>query len=91
MISDFGFMIFPVSKCSPFRSNGRLMLLMHLVLLGSLLISCGPQVENEIRELKFNVDTVQIDSDDELLFLKWDLKLSGLSEHKRYLYNFLIY
>ena len=84
-------MIFPVSKCSLFRCNGRLMLLIRLVLLGSLQISCGPQVENEIRELKFNVDTVQIDSGDELLFLKWDLKLSGLSEDKRYLYNFLIY
>lgn len=88
MISDFRFMIFPVSKCSLFRCNGRLMVLIHLVLLGSLQISCGPQVENEIRELKFNVDTVQIDSGDELLFLKWGLKLSGLSEDEKYLYNF---
>ncbi|WP_163380944.1 DUF4221 family protein [Cyclobacterium sp. SYSU L10401] len=53
-----------------------------------MLTSCGSPAEKEIQELTISVDTVQIDPGEELLFLKWGLELSGLSEDHRYLYNF---
>ncbi|MBD3628421.1 DUF4221 family protein [Cyclobacterium sp.] len=53
-----------------------------------MLMSCGSPAEKEIQELTISVDTVQIDPGEELLFLKWGLELSGLSEDQRYLFNF---
>ncbi|SHM63342.1 protein of unknown function [Cyclobacterium lianum] len=53
-----------------------------------MLFSCGSPAEKEIQELTISVDTVQIDPGEELLFLKWGLELSGLSEDQRYLFNF---
>ncbi|WP_439482059.1 DUF4221 family protein [Cyclobacterium plantarum] len=51
-------------------------------------MSCGSPAEKEIQELTISVDTVQIDPGEELLFLKWGLELSGMSEDQRYLFNF---
>ncbi|MFO7825943.1 MAG: DUF4221 family protein [Cyclobacterium sp.] len=68
--------------------RNRFVFLMQVVLFAYVQVSCGPQVESEVWELKFSVDTVQIDAGDELLFLKQGLDVSGLSVDRRYLYNF---
>lgn len=61
------------------------------LIFGVLLVSCGSR-ENQSEEkypgLTLQVDTVRIDPKDELLFIKQNLSISGLSKDQRYLYNF---
>jgi len=68
--------------------KNRLMHWMQAVLLAHLSMSCNHQTESEIQELIVQVDTVQIDPGEEILFLNWGLDQSQLSKDKVYLYNF---
>ena len=62
-----------------------------LLLLSVIFIfSCRPNVENEFNslEMSFSLDTVIVDSKNEILDLKTGLYVSDFSDDKRYLYNF---
>ncbi len=52
------------------------------------LLSCGRKTDNqtENNELSYSIDTVLVDSKEEILFLKGELMLSDLSEDGKYLY-----
>jgi len=54
------------------------------------LFSCGKRSETQtdFSNITFHMDTVMVDPGEELLFLKWGLDLSALSEDKIFLYNF---
>jgi hypothetical protein len=62
--------------------------LLILLLIGT--VSCSHKNENpkNYDQLSFIFDTVQIDSKDEILFLKGNLRLSDLSPDKKHLINF---
>jgi hypothetical protein len=55
-----------------------------------LLFACGenPGSETDYSTLTFTVDTVLVDSKDEILYLKAMLNTSALSKDKKHLYNF---
>ncbi|WP_194977175.1 DUF4221 family protein, partial [Aquiflexum lacus] len=55
-----------------------------------LLIACSPSKENKMdySQINFSMDTVLVDSKDEILYLKTSLSSADLSENKKYLYNF---
>ena len=63
-------------------------LLTYTVIL--LLIACSPSKESKMdySKITFSMDTVILDSKDEILFLKSWLSSTDLSEDKKYLYNF---
>lgn len=57
----------------------------------ALLFACGTNSEKEktnFSNLTFSVDTVMVDSRDEILYLSFHLSTATLSEDRKYLYNF---
>jgi len=56
----------------------------------TLFIACGPSHESKMdfSQITFYLDTVTVDSKDEILFLRYNLSLSDFSENQDYLYNF---
>lgn len=64
---------------------------LFLVLLFSVLLACGsgdPSGENgKGEDLVFTLDTVQVDSKGDILYLNSDLYYSVLDKNKKYLYN----
>jgi hypothetical protein len=55
-----------------------------------LMIACSPSKENKMdySQINFSMDTVLVDSKEEILYLKTSLSSADLSENKKYLYNF---
>lgn len=55
------------------------------------LFSCGGGNEEKLADdfsnITFSLDTVMVDSKDEILFLQYNVSLSDFSEDKKYLYN----
>lgn len=56
----------------------------------SLLIACDSSKDNKMdySEITFSMDTVMVDSKDELLFLQMNLRWSTISPDETYFYNF---
>ena len=72
-------------------SHKQILMKHRLVSLSILfLFSCGKKSETQtdFSNINFNMDTVMVDPGEKLLFLKWGLELSDLSEDKKFLYNF---
>jgi hypothetical protein len=65
--------------------------LTYLVIVFAL-ASCSPKADskNETDTINFSyiLDTIQVVSGEDFVFLNWDLKASGLSQDGKYLYNF---
>ncbi len=54
-----------------------------------LLFSCGGNENTtDFSKVSYTIDTVLVDSKEEILFLKWGISISDLSEDKKYLFNF---
>jgi hypothetical protein len=56
-----------------------------------MLMACGSskeEVATDYDSLRFSLDTVMVDSKDEILFVAYSLSLSDFSEDLHYLYNF---
>ena len=55
-----------------------------------LVFSCGSKTDQkaDFSQMTFSLDTVMVDSKDEILDLKSGLWTSDFSEEKKYLYNF---
>jgi len=64
-----------------------------LLLSTPLFFSCGESSDSESKtaaaiDFSYSLDTIQVDSGEDFVFLNWDLKASGLSQDGKYLYNF---
>lgn len=61
-----------------------------LLLSISFIFSCRPNTEkqSESLEITFSLDTVMVDSKNEIFDLRSNLYISDFSEHRKYLYNF---
>ena len=56
-----------------------------------MLMACGSskeEVATDYDSLIFTLDTVMVDPGQEILFLRWGISISDLSEDKKYLFNF---
>ncbi|WP_291782548.1 DUF4221 family protein, partial [Cecembia sp.] len=58
-----------------------------------LMIACSPSKENKMdySQINFSMDTVLVDSKEEILFLQYNVSLSDFSNDKRFLYNFSLH
>jgi hypothetical protein len=59
----------------------------------TLFFSCGESSDSESKtaaaiDFSFILDTIQVDSGEDFVFLNWDLDVSRTSQDGNYLYNF---
>ena len=77
-------------ECAIFSFKPILMKNLLMVFTIVLLFSCGSKTDQKVdfSQMTFSLDTVMVDSKDEILDLKSGLWTSDFSEEKKYLYNF---